>query len=197
MLSYLKEQAIRLNGTAKLSLPNKITLARIFIVPLIVVFLIRPSGWSNTIAGALFILASLTDWLDGHIARSRNQVTDLGKMLDPIADKILVAAGLIPLVALGRVPVWMAVVLLGREFAVTGLRFISLSEGLTISASRLGKYKTILQVVAISMLILHFKVLHFHIIGMLVLWVALFASVISAVEYFINYWNPNHNQGAS
>ncbi|MDV2503209.1 MAG: CDP-diacylglycerol--glycerol-3-phosphate 3-phosphatidyltransferase [bacterium] len=197
MLSYLKEQAIRLNGTAKLSLPNKITLARIFIVPLIVVFLIRPSGWSNTIAGALFILASLTDWLDGHIARSRNQITDLGKMLDPIADKILVAAGLIPLVALGRVPVWMAVVLLGREFAVTGLRFISLSEGLTISASRLGKYKTILQVVAVSMLILHFKVLHFHIIGMLVLWVALFVSVISAVEYFINYWNPNHNQGAS
>jgi CDP-diacylglycerol--glycerol-3-phosphate 3-phosphatidyltransferase len=197
MLSYLKEQAIRLNGTAKLSLPNKITLARIFIVPLIVVFLIRPSGWSNTIAGALFILASLTDWLDGHIARTRNQVTDLGKMLDPIADKILVAAGLIPLVALGRVPVWMAVVLLGREFAVTGLRFISLSEGLTISASRLGKYKTILQVVAISMLILHFKVLHFHIIGMLVLWIALFASVISAVEYFINYWNPNHSQGAS
>lgn len=197
MLSYLKEQAIRLNGTAKLSLPNKITLARIFIVPLIVVFLIRPSGWSNTIAGALFILASLTDWLDGHIARSRNQITDLGKMLDPIADKILVAAGLIPLVALGRVPVWMAVVLLGREFAVTGLRFISLSEGLTISASRLGKYKTILQVVAISMLILHFKVLHFHIIGMLVLWIALFASVISAVEYFINYWNPNHSQGAS
>ena len=197
MLSYLKEQAIRLNGTAKLSLPNKITLARIFIVPLIVVFLIRPSGWSNTIAGALFILASLTDWLDGHIARSRNQVTDLGKMLDPIADKILVAAGLIPLVALGRVPVWMAVVLLGREFAVTGLRFISLSEGLTISASRLGKYKTILQVVAISILILHFKVLHFHIIGMLVLWIALFASVISAVEYFINYWNPNHSRGAS
>lgn len=197
MLSYLKEQAIRLNGTAKLSLPNKITLARIFIVPLIVVFLIRPSGWSNTIAGALFILASLTDWLDGHIARSRNQITDLGKMLDPIADKILVAAGLIPLVALGRVPVWMAVVLLGREFAVTGLRFISLSEGLTISASRLGKYKTILQVVAVSMLILHFKVLHFHIIGMLVLWIALFASVISAVEYFINYWNPNHSQGAS
>ncbi|MDA2916365.1 CDP-diacylglycerol--glycerol-3-phosphate 3-phosphatidyltransferase [Nitrospinae bacterium AH_259_B05_G02_I21] len=197
MLSYLKEQAIRLNGTAKLSLPNKITLARIFIVPLIVVFLIRPSGWSNTIAGALFILASLTDWLDGHLARSRNQVTDLGKMLDPIADKILVAAGLIPLVALGRVPVWMAVVLLGREFAVTGLRFISLSEGLTISASRLGKYKTILQVVAVSMLILHFKVLHFHIIGMLVLWVALFVSVISAVEYFINYWNPNHSQGTS
>ncbi len=197
MLSYLKEQAIRLNGTAKLSLPNKITLARIFIVPLIVVFLIRPSGWSNTIAGALFILASLTDWLDGHIARSRNQVTDLGKMLDPIADKILVAAGLIPLVALGRVPVWMAVVLLGREFAVTGLRFISLSEGLTISVSRLGKYKTILQVVAISMLILHFKVLHLHIIGMLVLWIALFVSVISAVEYFINYWNPHHSQGAS
>lgn len=197
MLSYLKEQAIRLNGTAKLSLPNKITLARIFIVPLIVVFLIRPSGWSSTIAGALFILASLTDWLDGHIARSRNQVTDLGKMLDPIADKILVAAGLIPLVALGRVPVWMAVVLLGREFAVTGLRFISLSEGLTISASRLGKYKTILQVVAVSMLILHFKVLYFHIIGMLVLWVALLVSLISAVEYFLNYWNPEGSQGAS
>lgn len=197
MLSYLKEQAIRLNGTAKLSLPNKITLARIFIVPLIVVFLIRPTGWSSTIAGALFILASLTDWLDGHLARTRNQVTDLGIMLDPIADKILVAAGLIPLVALGRVPVWMAVVLLGREFAVTGLRFISLSEGATISASRLGKYKTILQVVAIAMLILHYKVLYFHAIGMLVLWAALLASVVSAVEYFINYWGSEGSQRTS
>lgn len=189
MLAYLKEKALRLNGSTNLNLPNKITLARIFIVPLIVVFLIRPSGWSSTIAGALFIIASLTDWLDGHLARSRNQVTDLGKMLDPIADKILVAAGLIPLVALGRVPVWMAVVLLGREFAVTGLRFISLSEGLSIPSSRMGKYKTVLQVVAIAMLILHYKVLYFQFFGMLVLWAALIVTVISGAEYFIHYWN--------
>jgi len=188
MLAYLKEKALRLNGSTNLNLPNKITLARIFIVPLIVVFLIRPSGWSSTIAGALFIIASLTDWLDGHLARRRNQVTDLGKMLDPIADKILVAAGLIPLVALGRVPVWMAVVLLGREFAVTGLRFISLSEGLSIPSSRMGKYKTVLQVVAIAMLILHYKVLYFQFFGMLILWVALIVTVISGAEYFIHYW---------
>lgn len=188
MLAYLKEKALRLNGSTNLNLPNKITLARIFIVPLIVVFLIRPSGWSSTIAGALFIIASLTDWLDGHLARSRNQVTDLGKMLDPIADKILVAAGLIPLVALGRVHVWMAVVLLGREFAVTGLRFISLSEGLSIPSSRMGKYKTVLQVVAIAMLILHYKVLYFQFFGMLILWAALIVTVISGAEYFIHYW---------
>lgn len=197
MITYLKEKALRLNGATKLNLPNKITLARIFIVPLIVVFLIRPDGWSNTIAGALFILASLTDWLDGHLARRRNQVTDLGKMLDPIADKILVAAGLIPLVALGRVPVWMVVVLLGREFAVTGLRFISLSEGLTIPASRMGKYKTVLQVVAIAMLILHYKALYFHFLGILILWAALITSVISGAEYFINYWTFQDNQKAS
>ena len=194
MLTFLKEKALSLNGSQKLTLPNKITLARIFLVPLVVVLLIRPSALSSFIAGMLFILASLTDWLDGHLARTRNQVTDLGKMLDPIADKILIAAGLIPLVALGRVPAWMAVILLGREFAVTALRFVSLTEGVTIPARRLGKYKTVFQVVAIALLIFYYKPLYFHSIGMIILWVALVFSVASGIEYFINYWTIQPSQ---
>jgi CDP-diacylglycerol--glycerol-3-phosphate 3-phosphatidyltransferase len=188
MISFLKEKALSLNGSTKLTLPNKITLARIFLVPLVVVLLIRPSALSSFIAGVLFIIASLTDWLDGHLARSRNQVTTLGKMLDPIADKILVASGLIPLVALGRVPAWMVVILLGREFAVTALRFVSLYEGIAIPARPLGKYKTVLQVVAISMLIFYYKAVYFNVLGMVFLWAALITSVISGVEHFINYW---------
>jgi CDP-diacylglycerol--glycerol-3-phosphate 3-phosphatidyltransferase len=188
MITYLKEKALSLNGSPKLTLANKITLARIFFVPLVVVLLVRPSPESSFIAGVIFIIASLTDWLDGHLARTRNQVTTLGKMLDPIADKILMAAGLIPLVALGRVPAWMAVVLLGRDFAVTALRFVSLSEGVAIPARRLGKYKTVLQVVAISMLILYFKAVYFHVLGMVILWAALVTSVISGIEHFFNYW---------
>jgi CDP-diacylglycerol--glycerol-3-phosphate 3-phosphatidyltransferase len=193
MFASIKELAYRMNGSPKLTLPTKLTLARIFFVPLVVVFLIRPSGWSNSIAGALFTVAALTDWLDGHLARSRNQVSELGKVLDPIADKILIAAGLIPLVALGRVPTWMAVVLLGREFAVTGLRLRILAVGTTIPSSRLGKSKTVLQVIAIVMLILYSRSLMFPSIGMVVLWAALLMSIISGAEYFITYWTYGTN----
>lgn len=188
MISTLKEKVLSLNDSQNLNLPNKITLARIFLVPLVVVLLIRPSPTSSFLAGLIFILASLTDWLDGHLARRRNQVTTLGKMLDPIADKILIAAGLIPLVALGRVPAWMAVILLGREFAVTALRFVSLSEGIAIAARPLGKYKTVLQVIAISMLIFYYQAVYFPFLGMAFLWAALVTSVISGVEHFYNYW---------
>lgn len=197
MITNLKEKALSLNDSSMLTLPNKITLARIFLVPLVVVFLIRPSPWSSFTAGVIFIIASLTDWLDGHLARSRNQVTTLGKMLDPIADKILVAAGLIPLVALGRVPAWMAVILLGREFAVTALRFVSLYEGLTIPARPLGKSKTVLQVVAISMLIFYYKAAYFHVLGMVFLWAALIISVVSGAEHFFNYWTFEAGQKTS
>ncbi len=124
----------------QINLPTKLTLFRIFIVPLLIVFLISPSTTFSLIAAFIFLLASLTDWLDGHLARSTNQITTLGKILDPIADKLLICSTLIPLVALGRVPSWMAVILVGRELAVTGLRSIGMVQGIVVPAGSMGKY---------------------------------------------------------
>jgi len=122
-----------------LNLPNKITLFRIFMVPLLIVFLISPSKLSCILAAMVFALAAATDWLDGHLARVTNQVTILGKLLDPIADKLLVLSALVPLVELDRVAAWIVVVILGREFAVSGLRMIASSQGIHIAAGQLGK----------------------------------------------------------
>jgi CDP-diacylglycerol---glycerol-3-phosphate 3-phosphatidyltransferase len=172
-----------------MNLPNKITLIRIFLLPLIVVFLITPSWLSSFLAVLIFAVAIFTDWLDGHLARRTDQVTTLGKLLDPIADKLLVISALIPLVALGRVPAWMAVILVGREIAITGLRSIKASKGIIIPASQLGKSKMTLQVTAIILLILNYKILfiNFHFVGMLVLWIAMIVSIISGADYFVKF----------
>lgn len=172
----------------ELNLPNKITLFRIFLVPLILVFLISPSLWSCVIAAVIFGLAAITDWLDGHLARVTNQVTLLGKLLDPIADKLLVVAALIPLVELERVSAWIVVLIIGREFAVSGLRIISSAQGIHIAAGATGKYKTVAEIVAILFLILDFNVI-FHYLGQIGIWVAMALSVISAVDYFAQFWN--------
>jgi len=172
-----------------MNLPNKITLIRIFLLPFLVVFLITPSKLSSFIAVIIFIAAIFTDWLDGHVARSTNQVTDLGKLLDPIADKLLVISALIPLVALNRVPAWIAVVLIGREISVSGLRAIKASEGTVIPASQLGKYKMLSQAVAIILLILHYRFfsIDFHFFGTIVLWIALIITLISGIDYFLKF----------
>lgn len=172
-----------------MNLPNKITLMRIFLLPLIVVFLIRPSFLSSALAALLFGFAIFTDWLDGHLARSTNQVTNLGKLLDPIADKLLIISALIPLVALNRVPAWIAVVLIGREVVVTGLRAIKASQGIVIQASQLGKYKMLFQVIAIILLILNYKILFisFHFLGITALWIAMIISLVSGVDYFLKF----------
>jgi len=172
-----------------MNLPNKITLVRIFLGPLLVVFLITPSKLTSFLAMLIFTLAIFTDWLDGHLARSTNQVTNLGKLLDPIADKLLIISALIPLVALNRVPAWMAVVLIGRELVVTGLRAIKASEGIVIPSSQLGKYKMSFQVIAIIFLILNYKLffINFHFIGMIVLWAAMLISLISGIDYFLKF----------
>ncbi len=175
---------------SKLNLPNKITLIRIFLLPLIVVLLISPSRLSSFFAVIIFGLASFTDWLDGHIARSTGQITTLGKLLDPIADKLLIVAALIPLVALGRAPAWIVVILICREFAVSGLRIIGMSQKLVIPASTTGKYKMIAQIVAIILLILNYRILFidFFTLGTIALWIALILSVISGVDYFMKFW---------
>lgn len=142
-----------------MNLPNGLTLLRIFIVPLLVVVLLTPFfenwfGLPRHIFGvALFLGAALTDFLDGHFARSRNQVTRLGQFLDPIADKLLISAALISLVENQLAPAWAVVIIIGREFAVTGLRSIAAADGVVISASKMGKFKMLLQVLTVALLI--------------------------------------------
>lgn len=143
-----------------MNLPNALTLSRIFIVPLMVVVLLTktPSDWlgvpQQLLGLALFVGASFTDWLDGYIARKRGQVSTLGILLDPIADKLLISAALVSLVENRLAPAWAIVIIIGREFAVTGLRSIAAAEGFTISASKKAKFKMLSQVIAITMLIL-------------------------------------------
>jgi CDP-diacylglycerol--glycerol-3-phosphate 3-phosphatidyltransferase len=141
------------------NLPNSLTLSRIFVVPLLVVVLLTPfsENWlglpRHIFGAAIFIAAAITDYLDGHIARRRDQVSRLGKLLDPIADKLLISAALISLVENRLAPAWAVVIIIGREFAVSGLRSIAATEGVVISASRMGKFKMAAQVVAVSLLI--------------------------------------------
>ena len=137
--------------TGNWTLPNALTALRIFLVPILVVFLLtdyRLGGLS------VFIIASLTDWFDGYLARTRKQITTLGQLLDPIADKLLVSAAFISLVGLGEAPAWMVVIIIGRELAISGLRPIASDQGITIPSSSLGKYKTTVQMFTIILLLL-------------------------------------------
>lgn len=175
-----------------MNLPNAITLGRIFLVPLLVVVLLtNPKdvelfGMGQALLGGLiFAVASLTDWLDGFLARRRGQVTPFGQWMDPLADKLLVSAALISLVQMGVAPAWMVAVILGREYAVTVLRSIAHAKGHALPASPLGKLKMVAQVVAILVLILgqvHFG--SWVVIGHFALWVATAAALVSAVDYF-------------
>lgn len=165
----------------KLNLPNKLTVFRIFLVPLLVVLLL--TRYSERLAAAVFALAALTDWLDGYIARKTGQITDLGKLLDPIADKLLLAAAFISLVEIQRAHAWIVVIIIGRELAITGLRaLIASGQGKIVPSSNLGKYKTVSQITAVLLLILHpVKYLD---IGFLYL--ALVLTLISGIDYFRN-----------
>jgi len=175
-----------------LNLPNRLTLARIFLVPFIIVFLIAGERVPNYTAGAIFLAAVLTDWLDGRIARSTRQVTTLGQLLDPIADKLLISTALISLVQVGRAPAWMVVLIVGRELAITGLRTIAASQSIIIHASDVGKYKMLAEVAAVTLLILdwpsHVGTSAFPSLGLLCLWAAMLLSIVSGIEYFLKFW---------
>lgn len=173
-----------------MNLPNSITLGRIFLVPLLVVVLLTkfPSrsmfGVSNEILGAaIFGVASLTDWLDGFLARRRGQVTGIGQWMDPLADKLLVTAALLSLIQMGLAPAWMVAIILGREFAVTVLRSVVHARGQALPASPLGKVKMVAQVAAIVLLILGPHVPPFALLGKAALWVATITALVSAVDY--------------
>lgn len=188
-----------------MNLPNRITLARIFMIPLMLLFLLLDVEWLayelkigsfslplNQLIGAiLFIVAASTDGIDGYIARKHNLVTNLGKLLDPLADKLLVAAVLISLVAMGKCDAWIAVVIISREFAVTGLREVALLEGSVIAASNWGKAKTITQIIAISALLLNnfpFEWIHFP-FDEVAIWLAAIITIYSGIDYFVKNKN--------
>ena len=175
-----------------MNLPIALTLFRIVLVPLIIVFVISSDRLWVLIAAVIFVAASLTDWLDGRMARRRNQVTQFGTLLDPVADKLLVAAALVALVQVEMIGAWVAMVIIGRELAVTGLRGVALSMGVVVPASKLGKLKTVSQYVAITMLILERGVppeyVPFHLISVGALWGALALTVVSGADYFYRFF---------
>lgn len=178
-----------------MNLPNALTVTRIFLVPILVVVLLTKFEEQlifgvprSLVAAAIFGLASLTDWLDGHLARRRGQVTAIGRMMDPLADKLLTSAALISLVQLDLAPAWMVAVIIGRELAITGLRSLASARGAGFGASRLGKVKMAAQVTAIMLLILaQDGQRELLLLGQVALWVVLIAALASAVDYYRAY----------
>jgi CDP-diacylglycerol--glycerol-3-phosphate 3-phosphatidyltransferase len=173
-----------------LNVPNLLSLSRILSVPVFVILMLEPSPMRALMAGVVFSLASATDWLDGYLARRWGQVTKIGKLLDPVADKILIMSALVILVEIDILRAWIAIVFIAREFAVTGLRSIASSEGMVISAETLGKYKVGAQITAVVALLLNYYLdtTWLNTIGWSALWIAMVLSVYSAVRYFKTYW---------
>ena len=169
-----------------MNLPNKLTMGRIFAIPVFIVVFLMDYRYA---AAVIFILAALTDMLDGHIARKHNLVTNFGKLMDPLADKLLVMSALICLAQIGDVPGWMVIVILGREFIITGMRQVAAAQGIVIAAGTTGKIKTITQMIAIPLLILDnwpFSLLSFNLpADQIFLWIALIMTVISGTEYIV------------
>jgi len=170
------------------NLPNALTLVRIFAVPLLVTLLMTKDHM--LIAALIFLAASLTDLLDGYLARKRGQITTLGVLLDPVADKLLITSAFISLIQYEIVPSWMVVIIVGREFAVSGLRSIASTQGFAISASELGKIKMVAQVAAITLLILgHQEIPLLYPFGQFALYVVVLFAIVSAIDYFRTFWN--------
>ena len=189
-----------------MNLPNSITLSRILSIPLLIWVLSSShfssvTGEKELLASALFIAAAMTDGIDGYLARKRDQITTMGILLDPLADKLLIAAAFVALVQLNPslVPAWVAIVVIGREFLVSGLRSIASSEGFTIEASNLGKLKMVVQIVAVVAVILDHRWKEWpvygnyffpvHWIAILAIWFMVCVSLVSAVDYFVAFWS--------
>ncbi len=178
-----------------LNIPNLLTVLRIFLVPIIVAILLVEFEGRAFLALGLFLLASLTDFIDGYLARRKNQITPLGILLDPIADKLLISSSFISLVALSLAPAWAVIILVGREIGVTGLRAIAAGEGMIIPASSLGKTKMLLEVISIILLILSIRYNRLSTAGALFLYLAVVFSLYSAGEYIIKFVKYFNNQG--
>lgn len=180
-----------------MNLPNALTLLRIFFVPLLVAALVQgrvtidlgfTEVTNETLALAIFLTAALTDLLDGYLARKWGQITTVGTLLDPIADKLLVSSALVALVQVRVVPAWMTIIVIGREFAISGLRSIAAAEGYVIQASDFGKAKLVSQVVAISLLMLSMQRPELRPAALVAMWIVVGVTVASAVVYFRSFW---------
>ena len=169
-----------------MNLPNKLTTMRMALVPVFIVLYLMDYHYT---AAAVFIAASLTDFLDGHLARKHNLVTNFGKIMDPLADKLLVMSALICLAQIGDVPGWMVIIILGREFIITGMRQVAAAQGIVIAAGTTGKIKTITQMIAIPLLLLNnwpFSLFSFNLpMDTIFLWIALVMTVVSGTEYIV------------
>ncbi len=166
-----------------------LTLLRIFFVPLLVVLLLAKGANTDLWAVGVFLLAAGTDLLDGYLARKRAQITTVGILLDPIADKLLTSAAFVSLVQLRLIPAWMVVIIVSREFAVSGLRAIASAQGFVMAALELGKAKMILQVGAITVIVLERRYPGLHLLGQGLLWLVVLFALCSAGQYFWNFWN--------
>ena len=178
-----------------LNLPNALALLRVFMAPLMFIFLVQrdwfigwDSSWLDYFAALIFVLASVTDFFDGYIARKWNQMTKLGAILDPLADKMLILAAFLGLMMIDRANAWIVYLILTREFFITGLRVMAVSEGKNISATMAGKVKTVAQMIAIGFLIMNWP------FATLLLWIALILTLYSGYEYILGY-TKNNNQG--
>jgi CDP-diacylglycerol--glycerol-3-phosphate 3-phosphatidyltransferase len=171
-----------------MNIPNSLTLLRILVIPMLVFVLVSSLNGKELIAFVIFLLAALTDMLDGFWARRKKQITVFGQLLDPIADKLLITSAFICLVELGVVSAWIVVIIIGREIAVTGFRALASSKGITIPASILGKIKMNSETITVLLLILGEKHLGpYNILSHIGLWVVVFSAIISAIEYYLKY----------
>ena len=178
------------------NIPNLLTSFRIFSIPLIVVLLTSPGPLPSFFAALVFTIAAITDLLDGYFARLHKGETAVGKLLDPMADKLLILSGMIMLIPLDRIPAWMVVLIIGREVAITGLRGIASAEGVVMAASRWGKGKMVFQSSALVGLMVHYPYLgiNFHILGMILLWIALAVTLWSGIDYFWKFYQGVMNK---
>ena len=168
-----------------MNLPNKLTILRVIMIPFFVLFMLTDLGGSASkwIALALFVIASMTDWLDGYLARKYNLVTNFGKFMDPLADKLLVSSAMICLVEMGRIPAWIVVVIISREFIISGFRLVASDNGRVIAASYWGKFKTVSQMLMIILMFVDIAALSF--LTQIMMWIALILTVVSLVDYLI------------
>ena len=170
-----------------MNLPNKLTIMRVILIPFFVFFLLSPyfPAYGNYIAVAIFIVASLTDMLDGKIARKYNLVTNFGKFMDPLADKLLVCSAMICLIELDRLAAWIVIVIIAREFIISGFRLVASDNGVVIAASYWGKFKTTFQMLMVIALILDIQMPFFQILGTVLTYVALILTVVSLIDYIV------------
>ncbi len=173
------------------NISNTLTILRMCSIPFVAILLLfSPGRWLSFGAAAIFFLAAISDWLDGYLARKIGVVSDIGKFLDPLADKLLVCTALVLLIPLGRVPAWIVAIIVAREVAVTTLRSLAVTEGIVIAASRLGKLKALSQLVATNLLILHYPYwfIDTHLLGTVALWIALCMTIWSGADYFVRFF---------